>query len=198
MMPRGGLRASLLHKTSVGGGQPGENGSPLSALSYIRSTRAGGGVVGLTGSSGIRKESPFDFADKQLELAHGLCETAAYQVLRSGDCGTELDGVEEKFKMLLEMANSEVKRLQQEKKQQQEEEEAKAQSEAQSKPVEEDAPAKPPLTPTAARLARLAAITAGASKPTSTVHGTIEVDDASSISAESIDLSAFRASRIRV
>ncbi|KAJ5900929.1 uncharacterized protein N7473_004999 [Penicillium subrubescens] len=197
MMPRGGLRASLLHKTSAGGGQPGENGSPLSALSYVRSTRAGGGLVGVTGSSGIRKESPFDFADKQLELAHGLCETAAYQVLRSGDCATELDGVEEKFKMLLEMANNEVKRLEEEKKQQ-EEEEAKAQSESQSESVEEDAPAKPPLTPTAARLARLAAITAGASKPTSTAHATIEVDDASSISAESIDLSAFRASRIRV
>lgn len=194
MMPRGGLRSALLNKTSVGGGQPGENGSPLSSLSYVRSTRTGGGVVGATGSSGIRKESPFDFADKQLELAHGLCETAAYQVLRSGDCGTELDGVEEKFKMLLEMANNEVKRLEEEKKQQ--EEEAKAQSEAQSESVEEDAPAKPPLTPTAARLARLAAL--AASKPTTTAVGTIEVDDASSISAESIDLSAFRSSRIRV
>jgi pyruvate/2-oxoglutarate dehydrogenase complex dihydrolipoamide acyltransferase (E2) component len=149
----------------------------------------------VTGSSGIRKESPCDFADKQLELAHGLCETAAYQVLRSGDCGTELDGVEEKFKMLLEMATNEVKRLEDEKKQR-EEEEAKTQSEAQSESAEEDAPAKPPLTPTAARLARLAAITA--SKPTSTAPGTIEVDDASSISAESIDLSAFRSSRIRV
>lgn len=193
MIPRGGLRSTLLHKTSVGGGQPGENGSPLSALSYVRSTRTGGGVVGVTGS-GIRKESSFDFADKQLELAHGLCETAAYQVLRSGDCGTELDGVEEKFKMLLEMANNEVKRLEEEKKQQ--EDEAKAQSEAQSESVEEDAPAKPPLNPTAARLARLAAI--AASKPTTTAPGTIEVDDASSISAESIDLSAFRSSRIRV
>jgi hypothetical protein len=99
--------------------------------------------------------------------------------------------------MLLEMANNEVKRLEEEKKQQ-EEEEAKAQSDSQSESVEEDASAKPPLTPTAARLARLAAITAGASKPTSTAHATIEVDDASSISAESIDLSAFRASRIRV
>ncbi|CEJ58433.1 hypothetical protein PMG11_07088 [Penicillium brasilianum] len=195
MMPHGGLRSALLNKTSVGGGQSGESGSPLSALSYVRSTRTGGGVVGVTGSSGIRKESPFDFADKQLELAHGLCETAAYQVLRSGDCGTELDGVEEKFHMLLEMATNEVKRLEDEKKQR-EEEEAKTQSDAQSESVEEDAPAKPPLTPTAARLARLAAITA--SKPTTTAPGTIEVDDASSISAESIDLSAFRSSRIRV
>jgi len=193
VMSRDGLRSALLHKTSVGGGQPGENGSPLSALSYVRSTRTGGGVVGVTGSSGIRKESPFDFADKQLELAHGLCETAAYQVLRSGDCGTELDGVEEKFKMLLEMANNEVKRLQEEN--QQQEDETRAQSEARSESVAEDASAKP-LTPTAARLARISAL--AASKPTTTAPGTIEIDDASSISAESIDLSAFRASRIRV
>lgn len=198
MMPRTGLRASLLHKTSVGGGQPGENGSPLSALAYVRSTRAGGGLVGVTGSTGIRKESPFDFADKQLELAHGLCETAAYQVLRSGDCATELDGVEEKFKMLLEMAENEVNRLGEEKKQQEAKANAQseAQSETQSEPAEAEAPAKPALTPTAARLARVAAI--AASKPTTTAPGAIEVDDASSISAESIDLSAFRSSRIRV
>ncbi|KAJ5159837.1 uncharacterized protein N7482_006841 [Penicillium canariense] len=194
LMSRGGLRSNLLNKTGLGRGQPGEGGSPLSSLSCVRSTRTGGGVVGVTGSTGIRKESPFDFADKQLELAHGLCETAAYQVLRSGDCGTELDGVEMKFRMLLEMADSEVERLEEEKKQQTEE--TTGQADAPSQPTEEDAPAKPPPTPTAAHLARFAAI--AARKPTVAAPGTIEVDDASSISAESIDLSAFRSSRIRV
>ncbi|KAJ5098274.1 hypothetical protein N7532_005275 [Penicillium argentinense] len=203
MMPRMGLRAGLFNRTAAitgnaaGGGEP----SALSSLACVRSTRTGAGIVGVTGSTpGIRKESPFDYADKQLELAHGLCETAAYQVLRSGDCGTELDGVEEKFKMLLDMANNEVARLEEEKRKQ-EEEQARSQSEPQTEsPQAEDDAAKPPPNPAAARIARIAAISAGAKDKSSTsdTPGAIEVDDTSSISAESIDLSAFRASRIRV
>ncbi|KAJ5980659.1 hypothetical protein N7481_007957 [Penicillium waksmanii] len=188
----GGLRAGLLNRSaaltgSAAGGEP----SALASLSCVRSTRTGAGLVGVTGStSGIRKESPFDYTDKQLEVAHGLCETAAYQVLRSGDCGTELDGVEEKFKMLLEMVTKEVERLREEK-QKQEEEQAK------SPPVDstEETDSKPPPQP---GRRSIAAITASAKKPTSESPGMIEVDDTSSISAESIDLSAFRSSRIRV
>lgn len=203
LMPRTGLRAGLLNRSAAitgnaeGGGEP----SALSSLSCVRSTRTGAGVVGVTGStSGIRKESPFDYTDKQLELVHGLCETAAYQVLRSGDCGTELDAVEEKFKMLLEMAAKEVERLKEEKQKQEEKQnqEERAQSQSQPESTEETGP-KPPPNPAAARLARIAAISASANKPNaSDSPGTIEVDDTSSISAESIDLSAFRSSRIRV
>ncbi|KAJ5690427.1 hypothetical protein N7462_004819 [Penicillium macrosclerotiorum] len=191
-----GLRANLLGKTALGGSQLGQS----DVLSYVRSTRTASGIVGVTGTAGPRKESPYDFADKQLELAHGLCETAAYQVLRSGDCGTELDGVEEKFKMLLEMVTNEVTRLEAEKKQQVEEQKEEEKEEKEGKEEEtqpEAPPVKPPLTPTAQRLARLAALTASVKPPTTTT-GTIEVDDTSSISAESIDLSAFRSSRIRV
>jgi len=191
-MPRTGLRAGLLNRSAaIAGGEP----SALSSLACVRSTRTGAGLVGVTGSTtGIKKESPFDYTDKQLELAHGLCETAAYQVLRSGDCGTELDGVEEKFKMMLEMVDKEVERLKEEK-QKQEEEQAKSPPE---ETEEEATPAAPP-NPAAARLARIAAISAKAKQPsTSETPGAIEVDDTSSISAESIDLSAFRSSRIRV
>ena len=194
LMPRAGAgyRAGLLNKTvNIGtNNQPGGTPSSLSSLACVRSMRTGGGVVGISGSTAsLQKESPFDYADKQLELAHGLCETAAYQVLRSGDCGTELDGVEEKFQMLLEMVDNEVKRLEEEKKEQQQ-----AQSPPEDK--ENETPTKPPQTPTAARLARIAAI--ANKKPSTDTPDTIEVDDASSISAESIDLSAFRSSRIRV
>jgi hypothetical protein len=188
MMPRTGLRASLLNKgVGMNLNMPGGQASPLSC---VRSTRTTSGIVGVTGTSALRSDSPFDFADKQLELAHALCETAAYQVLRSGDCGTELDGVEEKFKMLLEAAINEVDRLKAEKKQQEEHEQQQQNGTA------EEGPPKPPPTLSAARLARVAAI--AANKPTATTAGTIEVDDNSSISAESIDLSAFRSSRIRV
>ncbi|OQE44519.1 hypothetical protein PENCOP_c002G07850 [Penicillium coprophilum] len=186
MMPRTGLRAGLLSKgidmnLSSALGQTGP-------LSCVRSTRTTAGIVGVSGTS-ARKDSPFDFADKQLELAHSLCETAAYQVLRSGDCGTELDGVEEKFKMLLEAAINEVDRIMAEKKQQEEHEQKQQEGTA------EEGPPKPAPTPSAARLARVAAI--AANKPSMTMAGAIEVDDNSSISAESIDLSAFRSSRIR-
>ncbi|KAJ5165853.1 hypothetical protein N7492_006149 [Penicillium capsulatum] len=190
MMSRGGLRAGMLSRTAAMGARASGSGSEQSqpaALSCVRSTRTGAGLVGVTGSTGVRKESSFDFADKQLELAHALCETAAYQVLRSGDCATELDGVEEKFKMLLEMAESEVGRLEEEKKQNEEQ--------AEGKELTEDTAAKPPMTSTAARLARISALTAN--KPATTTAGTIEVDDASSISAESLDMSAFRSSRLR-
>ncbi|KAJ5121364.1 uncharacterized protein N7515_009325 [Penicillium bovifimosum] len=191
MMPRTGLRGGLLNKgvnlnPSVAGGL----GQSSAQLSCLRSTRTTAGLVGVSGTNGLRKDSPFDFADKQLELAHSLCETAAYQVLRSGDCGTELDGVEEKFKMLLEAAINEVDRITAEKKQQEEH-----QQQQQDGSVIEGPP-KPLPTLSAARLARVAAF--AANKPSSTTADTIEVDDNSSLSAESIDLSAFRSSRIRV
>lgn len=192
MMPRTGLRSGLLNKTASVGSNNAPGGEPqLPALASIRSTRAGAGVVSVSGSlTSIRKESPFDFADKQLELAHGLCETAAYHVLRSGDCGTELDGVEEKFKMLLEATNSEVQRLEAE----------KSREKAEAPASAEETPAKPPPTPTAARLARIQALANSKPSPDTTADApdTIEVDDASSISAESVDLYAFRSSLVRV
>lgn len=194
MVPRAGMRPSLLNRTvNIGSNNTSGGESQLPYLACVRSTRTGAGVVGVSESqTNIRKESPLDFADKQLELAYGLCETAAYEVLRSGDCGTELDGVEEKFKMLLETTNHEVNRLQQEKSQQQEKADAPS----------EKTPEKPPPTSSAARLARMRAIANANNKPSdddpADSPGAIEVDDASSISAESIDLSAFRSSRVRV
>lgn len=188
MPPRMGIRSSILSRTAAGAAAE----SPMASLACVRSTRTATGLVGVTGTSnGISKDSPFDFCDKQLELAHGLCETAAFQVLRSGDCGTELDGVEEKFKMLLEMTTKEVTRLEKEK-----EEKMRQEEEAPEEEKEEFEP--PPQTSTAARLARIAALSAH--KPSTAATGTIEVDDDSSLSAESLelDLSAFRSSRIRV
>jgi hypothetical protein len=189
MTPRTGIRAGILNR-GMNLNMPSTASQASSSLSCVRSTRTASGVVGVSGTSVLRKESPFDYVDKQLELAHSLCETAAYQVLRSGDCGTELDGVEEKFKMLLEAAINEVDRIMAEKKQQEEHEAQQADG------IAQDASPKPPPTPSAARLARVAAI--ASSKPSATTTGAIEVDDNSSLSAESIDLSAFRSSRIRV
>ncbi|KAF2248774.1 hypothetical protein BU26DRAFT_305577 [Trematosphaeria pertusa] len=50
----------------------------------------------------------FDSTDKALEQAQGLCERAAHQSLREGDCRKELDGVRKHFEEVLETAKKEV------------------------------------------------------------------------------------------
>ncbi|KAA8652440.1 hypothetical protein EYZ11_012945 [Aspergillus tanneri] len=119
------------------------------------------------------KDSSFDLADKHLEVAHSMCETAAYQFLRSGDCSTQLNCVDEKFKVLLELASKEVQRLQAERDENAEdedEEEATDVTPAKSNMVEHD--------------------------KFSTNNEDIEVDDGSE-SIESLDLATFRANRLR-
>ncbi|KAL2861222.1 uncharacterized protein BJX67DRAFT_366876 [Aspergillus lucknowensis] len=115
------------------------------------------------------RDSLFDLADKHLELAHSFCETAAYHFLRAGRCASELNSVKDRFTVLLKLATSEVEHLQQEKKDQESEEEL------------ENA-AKSPEPQTLKRAA--------------SSEGPIEVDD-EQVEVESIDLTAFRASRLR-
>ncbi|EAW12964.1 uncharacterized protein ACLA_014010 [Aspergillus clavatus NRRL 1] len=145
-------------------------------LAGIRSARNRGPPPGEASQQrGPLRETAFDIADKQLELLHSLCETAAYQVLRYGDCSTELAAVVEKFRILLELATREVQRLK---------------------------PDVPPETNEEPE----AALTVSTGKPNADSHSDkphasgieeIEVDDASSISMESIDIKAFRANRLR-
>lgn len=148
-------------------------GPPDAVLSSIRSARD-------RGPPGPRNQTTFDLADKHLEVAHGLCESAAYQFLRAGDCKAELSSVEEKFRMLLEMATVEVQRLQKAKQQ------APSEPEVEKEELELKLPPAPVLEPPSKPNA----------SPTGTATGAIEVDDASSVSMEPIDLSAFRANRL--
>jgi hypothetical protein len=62
-----------------------------------------------------QKGTPFEFADEQLELAQSLCETAAHRFLRSGDCLKDLEDIQQKLMLVLEVAKSEVNRLMEEK-----------------------------------------------------------------------------------
>ncbi|KKA19864.1 hypothetical protein T310_6127 [Rasamsonia emersonii CBS 393.64] len=169
------LSARLTSRESKQGFTP-MNGSPLSG----RSTR-----------TMQQKESSFDYADKQLELAQSLCETAAHQFLRCGDCSTELEGVKEKFNLLLEVANSEAARLRAEKEQEeaQEREKEKEREQEQKQAKTEEPPAKvDPDKPVD--------VTENGKPPEPGVAA-IEVDDAASDSSVSIDITAFRASRFR-
>ncbi|KAF9883270.1 hypothetical protein FE257_003790 [Aspergillus nanangensis] len=108
-------------------------------------------------------DSPLDLADKHLEVAHGLCETAACHFLRVGGCANKLSKVHEEFKVLLQMATKEVERL---KPQQIQEEEATITAEPAKKSPEDNQPAI-------------------------SHDGAIEVDD-NAESVDSLGLKAFR------
>lgn len=131
------------------------------------------------------REPPFDMTDKQLELAQNFCEVAAHQFLRDGDCSTQLSSTREKLESVLETAKVEAERFTEEEKakkerQEAEEETAKEEEKKKKKKTEtetsklEDSSKSPP------------GITA------------IEVDDDSSASSISIDITAFRSTRLRV
>ncbi|KAF7590380.1 hypothetical protein BBP40_002933 [Aspergillus hancockii] len=172
----GGFRGSALGRNarmSAGPPLPAGDGSDEQLLSSIRSARNRGPPPQ---SRAIAKDSPFDRADKQLELAHSLCENAAYQFLRMGDCASELRGVDEKFKNLLELATSEVRRLTEE-------------QEQERVLKEQEAPKVDSVQMQA---------TPASNKPAASAVGAIEVDDGDGTgSDESIDLATFRARRMR-
>lgn len=151
---------------------------PEDLLASIRSSRARGPPHHQAQSQPTRK-SPFDAADKNLELAHSFCETAAYQFLRAGACASELDSVKERFTALLKMVAEEVELLKEQKK---EEEAAEQEPEAEA---EAESPAKTNATEPLMSLKR----------PASS-EGAIEVDDEQG-SVESIDLTTFRVGRTR-
>ncbi|KAF1956019.1 hypothetical protein CC80DRAFT_83941 [Byssothecium circinans] len=78
-------------------------------LSFMR-TRA---TVMHDGTSNDSSSTPielFDSTDKALEAAQGLCEKAAHQSLREGDCRKELEAVRKHFKGVQETAKQEVAR----------------------------------------------------------------------------------------
>ncbi|EEA28532.1 hypothetical protein TMatcc_003136 [Talaromyces marneffei ATCC 18224] len=141
--------------------------------------RAAGALITTTTTTTSQNESAFEFADKQLDIAQSLCETAAHQFLRRGDCAKELEDMLAKFKTVLQTATQEATRLREEKEQEAEEQQQTNGSPTYSsrfKPfhaVEDDKPPEPG-------------------------SATIEVDDTVSDSSISIDITAFRSNRFRM
>ena len=143
-------------------------------------------------------ENPtFQKADEDLEAAQNLCEVAAHQFLRDGDCGEELAGTRKRFEECLETAKAEVEKLRAE------EEEATADRGEPGSTTERAAEAEKrpgskgndvfiatekmeaPRIPTV-RIPTLPALA---------TDGTIEVDNDSDASSVHIDLTAFRRMR---
>ncbi|KAL4985946.1 hypothetical protein BDW68DRAFT_189221 [Aspergillus falconensis] len=149
-------------------------------LASIRTTRTRGPPV----PQAAARESPFDLADKNLELAHSFCETAAYHFLRVGACASELESVKERFTVLLKIATEEVQRLQEK-----EEEEKKKKKKEQLDAEKGEAEALTKVTVTVTE-------TSVSLKRPASSEGPIEVDDDQG-SVESIDLTAFRVGRLR-
>ena len=174
-LPLEGFRTGMLgHNSRPGSAIPSlnqedDNGGEDQLLANIRSARARRGPPPPKVTAPPR-ESSFDVADKQLELAHGFCESAAYAFLRAGDGAAELRGVEDKFKALLEISLAEVRRLQ-----------AEQPEKVEEKPTEEPTPA-------------LAVVSVSGDKPDGSTEDAIEVDDGTE-SVESLDLTAFRSTR---
>lgn len=68
---------------------------------------------------------PFEEADRDLEAAQNLCEVAAHQFLRDGDCTEEIQGTRLRFESCLRMAQQEVELLRREQQKTEETEEPK-------------------------------------------------------------------------
>lgn len=83
-------------------------------------TQSDSAVVTLSNpSSG---EAAFQRADKELEVIQSLCENAAHQVIRDGDCNIELSDATSKLDSLLSLTQSTLDILRAEKKKKDEEE----------------------------------------------------------------------------
>ncbi|PWY93912.1 hypothetical protein BO94DRAFT_458480 [Aspergillus sclerotioniger CBS 115572] len=169
-LPVSGYRNKMLDRSarlnSLAGSLTSSESSEDDVLSSIRKARNQGPP-----GPRAREHSPFDAAEKQLELVHEVCETAAYHFLRSGDCSADLASVEGKFKGLLDLATNEVRRLK---------------AEQPEVPVVQEE--TPTMTPTGT--------TIEADRQSLSKIDIIEVDDGTE-SVESIDLTAFRANRRR-
>lgn len=68
------------------------------------------GMMRMTERTSSTSLERFDTADKALEEAQALCERAAHQSLREGDCRKELNGVRGFFNEVAELAKTEVAR----------------------------------------------------------------------------------------
>ena len=97
--------------------------------SHPRLPKASSETSVISTSNAGNNEEFFAKTDKELEKVQALCETAAHQVIRDGDCKPELQEASSKLEVLLAMAESTLDRLKAEK-QQKHEEEAQAEEEA--------------------------------------------------------------------
>ncbi|KAL8709922.1 MAG: hypothetical protein Q9220_005372 [cf. Caloplaca sp. 1 TL-2023] len=139
----------------------------------------------------IRRASPpsqfnmspaFDRADNDLEAAQNLCEVAAHQFLRDGDCGEEIAGARKRFEECLKIAEAERTKLQAEDTEDKETDQA-------SRPPVKTTGDSVPVAANKMEVPRIPTV------PTLTSNGTIEVDNDSDASSVHLDMTSFRRTR---
>lgn len=164
------------------------------AMPVPRSSRTGKPTLPpLKAAKPPQRVPPFEEADRDLEAAQSLCEVAAHQFLRDGDCTEEIQGTRLRFESCLRMAQQEVELLRQE--QEKTEEPAEPKTPKLEEPKKEDILAEQ-STSRVVTLNEKMDLSDQQQKTTDYAGINIEVDDAiSDASSVHLDLSAFRRPR---
>ncbi|KAL8809315.1 MAG: hypothetical protein Q9223_007941 [Gallowayella weberi] len=129
----------------------------------------------------------FDQADGDLEAAQNLCEVAAHQFLRDGDCEEELEGTRKRFEDCLKVATEQVEKIRAEEGKESPADSTESIVDAPSTVTVETHPVA--IAAEKLEMPRIPIV------PTLTSNGTIEVDDDSDAGSVHIDLTAFRRTR---
>lgn len=131
----------------------------------------------------------FEGTDRDLETAQNLCEVAAHQFLRDGDCTLEIEGTRKRFQDVLEVAKKQVEKLTAEEEREKAKETAEAEQKA--KDVEVGSETTEAVEITQEKEPELSPL----KQINFTGTGTIEIDDGSDAESVHIDLSAIRRTR---
>jgi len=133
----------------------------------------------------------FDRLDGQLEKAQSLCERAAHQILRDGDCTLETRNAKEHFEDASRIAEAELPALRKKAERAAEREKRHAEREERLRAEEEAAEQK---RRSAAEVAQRIMSSMAASQPTGLISSAdaLEVDDSSDTDEEEFDISTLR------
>lgn len=92
-------------------GRADEPIAPNMRVMNFRRTAASASQTKLANGAENTTLAAYEQADKALERAQNLCERAAHQFLRDGDCGTETEHAKEAFQEILGISSEELSRL---------------------------------------------------------------------------------------
>ncbi|EXK24764.1 hypothetical protein FOMG_18531 [Fusarium oxysporum f. sp. melonis 26406] len=93
--------------------EDGSNDEALPSLRYMGSRRFGPMSISRPGA-GDQPPDVYDKLDRGLEFVQSMCEHGAHQFLRDGDCNDEISKVQKRLTEILEMAKTEMERVERE------------------------------------------------------------------------------------
>ena len=151
------------------------------------------------GLEGTTADAAFETMDRDLEKAQSLCEIAAHQMLRDGDCREEIGETKERFKNCLKIAKEEAERTREKEVREKEAEEAEAAEQAKESEGSEEVTQvtiSEPSRPEPVEIFLPEKVEHPTIKHSHFAGtGAIEVDNESDVSSIKVDLSAIRRTR---